>query len=649
MKIDATRFLRKGVVVDPQNKKLRVKFSTFERSVMRKVKFEFPSVWAQKHRKVIDGDFAGGFLNMAITPHIADVMDAASYPFVRIIAVQAVAQTAKTTLVDTFLAWTTRFKSGRILSVYPDEKTGKRAMKNRIQPMIAGSPQLAEMQTGSKDDKTDFHIQLTTALWEIAWSGSATSTADRSVKYLDLQEVDKFQPTPNKAEGGMIEYAKLRTRAYPDSHKIFITSSPSDEKGNIAVTLAKETEAVFVRWVKCPVCGYEQLMRFSRETFTWPKGDDGKSIDRKKIFSKKLGRYICQNTDCAVKWTDDIRNIAVQQKNATWRLRTKDGSKGEEVHSHLQRTRPRSIGFIVPSWISPLVSLSEVCHDFLRCKDATLSPEERYTALKDFKNKHESAPWSWVQEQKPVKTILSLRDERPEGFVPGNNSIAGLVAGVDTQGKSFWFWIMGVGYGGVNDQRLIRCGEVTSFAALEKVLWADQYLDADGYDYPVQMTMMDSGGNRTDAVYGFCAEHRGLIMPSKGSSGKMGQKFTIGNLEFFPGTGRPIPGGLQLINVNTKYYKDAMAVKLGLEPNMPGAIRFHAEFPEGHAEHLLSEARDKSGIWTQIGSRANHLWDSWGLSWVAADFEGLRYQEVKDRALKEEEGEEVFRSKFMAR
>lgn len=653
MMLDASKYLaerNRQAVVDGQP--FKFSFSRKEKAVLRKVKFVPPAEWAAKHRKVIDGDYAGGYLDLSITPHIADIMDAAAYPFVRVVAVMAVAQTAKTTMVDTFLGWTTKHRPGRILSVYPDETTGKRAMKKRIQPMIDGSPQLARLATGRKDDKSDFHVQMTTALWEIGWAGSPTSTADRSVKYLDLQEVDKYPPSPNKAEGGTIEYAKLRVRAYPDTHKIFITSSPSDEKGNIATVIEKETEAVFVRWVRCPICGHEQLMRFSRETFTWPKDKDGKSISRKQILSKKLGRYICQNTDCAVKWSDDVRNIAVQRKNAIWRLRTKNGSPGEELYEYLRRHRPRSIGFIVPSWISPLVSLSEVCHDFLRCKDEHLSPEERFMALKDFKNKHEAAPWSWVQEERPVKTVMALRDDRPEGLVPGGDRVAGLVAGVDTQDNSFWFWIMAVGYGLVNDQWLIRCGEVPNFAALRRVLWENQYCDVAGNDYPVQMAFIDSGGHRTEEVYAFCVEDdtRDLILPTKGRD-KMGAKMNFGNLEFFPKSKTPIPGGLQLVHVNTTHYKNAMAIKLGLKHDDPGSIRFHAEFAELHAEQLLAEARDKDGLWKQIGSRANHLMDCWELAWAAADHAGLRYYERgQGQGQRDEDLEEsVVRSKFVSR
>lgn len=649
MRIDASNYIDKKVLASLEKEQaFSFSFSRQERGVLKKVEFMFPSVWAPKHRKIIDGDYAGGYMSFDKAPHTADIMDAASYPFVRIVAVMAVAQTAKTTMVDTFLGWTTKYKPGRILSVYPDETTGKRAMDKRIHKMVEGSPQLARLQTGRKEDKSNFHLQLTTALWEIAWAGSAASMADRSVKYLDLQEVDKYPTSPNKAEGGAIEYAKLRVRAYPDSHKIFITSSPSDETGNIAVVMEKEIETVFVRWVRCPICGHEQLMRFSRETFTWPKGEDGKSIDRKKILSKKLGRYICQNTDCAVKWTDDIRNIAVQLKNAVWRVRTKDGSPGEELHTHLKKHRPRSIGFIVPSWISPLVSLSEVCHDFLRCKDTNLSPEERFIALKDFKNKHEASPWSWVQEDRPVKTVLALRDDRPEGLVPGGNRIAGLVAGVDTQDNSFWFWIMAVGYGLINDQWLVRCGEVPNLAAVNKVLWKDQYCDVDGHDYPVQLALIDSGGHRTEEIYTFCVDEdrRGLVLPSKGRE-KMGAKLNFGNLEFYPQSKTPIPGGLQLVHVNTKHFKDMAAVKLGIKKDDPGGIQFHAEFQESHAEQLLAEARDKNNSWQQIGSRANHLWDCWILACAASEHLGLRHTAPEDNIPVDEV--EVYRSKFMGK
>lgn len=623
-------------------------FSKPERVSLRKLPKMQPSKWAPKHRKIVAGATTGQMFDMQRTPHLAGILDAAALPFVHQIAMQAAPQTGKTTCADTFHLWTTVYDPGPILSIYPNETTGTRAMKKRIQEVYKQSPQLADLRTGRREDESNTHIQLTSALWEIGWGGSATSLADRSERYVDCQEVDKYGETVNKKEAGVIELAEIRTRDYKDNYNLFITSSPSDETGEIHIIITSETEAVFVPWVHCPYCTHEQQMLFSRDTFVWPKDEDGHSVDRKRIKSKKLGRYVCTSSSCHKKWDDDTRDQAVQ--SITWRIQTDDGTKGEELFRHLYAQRPATIGFIVPSWISTRVSLSEVCHDFLRCSDPNLSPEKRFTALKNFKNKQEAQIWRWIEEEKPVETVLNLKDDRPVGLVPGNNQVAGLVAGVDTQGDGFWFWIMAVGYGQLNQQWLIRCGFVDSWAALETVLWEHEYCDPDGNVFPVMLSMQDSGGNRTGEVYEFCANNRGKILPIKGQQ-TMKTKFSVTNLDTFPNSNKPIPGGLQLYNINTKYYKDYMAIKLGVKAEEPGCIRFHAEFGDDHAAQLIAETRNQAGFWEQIGSRANHLWDCWEYAWVAADYLGLRHMAIPTAETEPEEDDELetFESDFMSR
>ena len=47
--------------------------------------------------------------------------------------------------------------------------------------------------------------------------------------------------------------------------------------------------------------------------------------------------------------------------------------------------------------------------------------------------------------------------------------------------------------------------------------------------------------------------------------------YTLANLENYPGTSVKIPGGLRLLHVHTKYYKDALHRKLSIAPADPGA------------------------------------------------------------------------------
>lgn len=608
----------------------RFSFSRAERQAYRRRRYVKPSEWAPRERIMTEGMFAGSAMNMAITPYAGPIMDAAVQPYVRQVAICAAPQTAKTTIIHTILGWLAQFAPGPILGVYPKEVQGKEHMADRITGMFKQSPTLRKLLTWRKQDMTDTLLRLATLWWRIGWSGSAASLADRSARYIDAQEVDKYEDRPNKRETGVMELIKVRTRFFSHNYKIFYSSSPTVESGNIWMIISKETQAVFVAWVRCPHCLESQVMEFTAERWWWPHDEDGHSVDRKEILARKLARYICRH--CAAEWTDHDRNQAIQ--HIVFRhvedLRMLTGevemTEGEEIKRYMQAHRPASIGFILPSWISYQVSLSEVAHDFLRAQDKELSPEERFKAYQDFQNKQRALPWRIEQQSRDVAEILALRDERPAGAVPGNGQACSLVFGVDTQDNGFYYVVLAVGFGFINEQWVVRAGFVQSFAALARVLWEDEYKDSDGERYVVEFGLQDMLGHRTREVIDFCLEHDGRVLPSAGVD-NMSQPYAFTNKEYFPGTDQPIRrGGMRAVRVNTKYYKDNLSIKLGVAPDDPGGIHLHSEIGEEFARHLIAEVRNPKGIWEQIGSRPNHWWDCLCLANCAADFLGLKYR-----------------------
>ena len=84
-------------------------------------------------------------------------------------------------------------------------------------------------------------------------------------------------------------------------------------------------------------------------------------------------------------------------------------------------------------------------------------------------------------------------------------------------------------------------------------------------------------------------------------------------------------GGLRAVKVNTKYYKDNLAVKLNAIPESAGSVRLYRDCDEDFRKQLLSEVRDEKGNWKQVGSRANHYLDCWVLANCAADHLGVKH------------------------
>ena len=627
-----------------EGNRYRFHFSKAEAQVYRRRKKIKPTEWAPKSFKVPYGPFESRFLNFDVTPHLHGMLDAYALPFVRKIAVCAAPQTTKTTFAHVATAWSSVFEPGPVLHCYPTESASIEIMEERIQRTYKESPQLSRMLTGRKEDMGKYKLRLRNMWHRIAWSGSVTSTAHRSVKIYVADEVDKYNEFPSEHEASTLDLLKLRLRTYKNTGKGLILSSTSVEGGFIWRELTKETEAVFVFWSVCPYCGTEQLMDFNKDTWTWPHDAAGHSLDRKEIFSKKLARYVCTAPGCRREWDDDARDKA-QRLNMKhgWRLRTEDGSKGEEMFRYLARHRCATIGFLVPSWISYFVSLSEVAADYLKCKDKNLSPEEQFAAYKHFQNAHRSLPWRVELQAQPVEKLLEFCDDRPEGMLPGGEQVASLLAAIDTQDDNrFYLSIWAIGWGFANEQWLVLRREVFSFAEIAERLWNAEYFDADGQRYVVEHALIDMLGHRTKEVLEFCLQYEGLITPCFGSARQMSMGYAFSQREYLPGTDQPLPGGgIRAIRMNTKFYKDNMAIKLSLDPDSPGAVHFYAEVGEEYCKQLISESRDDKGNWKRLGNRPNHYWDNWCAVNCLADWLGVKHRIKPEPGQADEELEDT--------
>lgn len=592
-------------------KKLR--FTPAERRIFRRRKPMHTSEWAQKHRVLTMSAIPGPWRN-EITPYLSGIMDAADIPCIREIYLCAAPQTGKSEAVHNCIGKKIDREPGPVLYVYPDETTARENSRDRILPMIRSSRQLSTFLTGERDDESVMRINLSHLPIYLAWARSAARLANKPIRYVVLDEVDKYPETAGKREADPISLARKRTVTYSRNHKIWMLSTPTTETGNITRAIAG-ADGRFDYTVACPECGGRQQMDF--RNIHWPappEGSEEKRIDPETLEKEKSAWYECYH--CGTHWDDARRDMAV--RSGEWIER----KSGLTIRAFTRSFSPRTIGFHVPSWLSTFVSMSTAAASFLRGL-------QDKTAMKDFKNNHAAEPWQEIYQERKEDAVLALADDRPAGRVP-TGEIAGLTAGVDTQDNGFWYEIRAWGYGLTAESWQIRAGFVDSFMALEQILFQDQYTDGEGRIFPVLLTLQDAMGHRTAEVYDFARRHRGLLLPSQGVA-RMNQPFTYTNIEYYPQTGKLIPGGLKLVRVNTNYFKSRLAGKLEILPTDPGAWHLHSETTEEWARHMTAEAiNPDTGMWECQHQRANHGWDCSVLNLVAAEISGFRYRKPRE-------------------
>lgn len=631
-------------------------FSRSERAVLRKKKYQAPSEWIPKNIKILRGEFSGNFFSYDITPHWRGMHDAAALPFIKKMVICGAAQgTAKTTGIDAWIAWSREFFKGDACSFYPDETTAKRALRERIKPQVEGNRALRSLVPKGRNAITDTRVEMAGGNWEVGWAGSLAQTADRSIKIVDMQEVDKPVFGKSGEETSAVHLLDLRPRSFPSGYKIFMSSSPSTEAGNVWVAIEQECEAVFVLWVTCPHCHNEILMHHDEdeERFYAPREVDEKGkivvgeggtellVDRKTVKSKGLGRYICQ--ECGAHWDDLDRNAAI--KRCIWCLRLVDGDgemivdeKGEEMFRYLNAHRPATIGFIHPAWLSWFVSLSDTVHDQMKMNDPELSPEQQLSARKNFYNGQCSLPWKPKVELRRVDTLKDLRSDRPMCRVP-SVGVVGLVAHVDTQTDDFWYTIMARGFGrSARSRHVVRMGRVLSFEDVAKVLWEDVYSDSEGRVYPIVIAGIDYQGDRSHEVIDFCKAHRGKIFPTRGEQHINGPPVDPRKMEYYPGPSKkPLPGGLVRLRVDTTYYKNMVHSILEQDKDDPGGMDFYKEVPTSYLQQLCVETRDEYGHWNNTKRADNHLFDNITGCLALEQYQGFEFYE---REIEEDEEED---------
>jgi phage terminase large subunit GpA-like protein len=591
---------------------VRFRWSDAERGVFRKRRKQRVSEWVERHINLTKGPRPGPWRNSS-TPYLVGVMDALGFASVQDVVLCKSPQVGGSEVGNNFLGFVADQDQGDALVVYPDQGTAEETSRDRIQPMFEHSPRLRACMTADPDDASKLRIALRGMIIYMAWAHSAARLASKPIRYLILEEVDKYPRTASKREADPVSLAKKRQTTFRHNRKCLELSTPTTLTGRIWTSFTREVQARFDYWVRCPGCGHWQRMEFDR--IRWPKD----VRDPVRVETEELAWYECAGPACGECWTDAHRDQAVRL--GEWRER----ETGLELGAYLRGRKPRKVGFHIPAWLSTFVSLSRCASAFLAGQKASGNPDWK-EKLKDFMNAIKAEPWEDYEVERDSDAILKLRDERPRGVVPSGFVVAGLTAGVDSQDDGFVYEIRAWGWGRTEESWQIREGKVQTLEALEQVLFEDRYEDARGERYVVQLALIDAMGHRTREVYEWARTHVGRVWPLKGEQ-RMNQPFAFSNIDYWPGTKIPIPGGLQLLRINTNYYKSALASKLAIAPADPGAWHLHSECAQAWAEEMCAEYVDERGLWQCPKGKDNHAWDVSVYALAAADVLGIKFWE----------------------
>jgi len=625
--------------------RIRIRFSEPERKVYRKHKKIPVSKWAERHRYVTMSVLPGRWRN-EVTPYLPGIMDASFFPSVQTVIICKAPQVGGTEAILTCLGYAIDRDPGPALCIYPDELTAKENCSDRIQPMIKHSPALRSYMTGLDNDSNMLKVALQHMPIYMAWARSASRLANKPIRYLFNDEVDKYPDTAGKRETDPISLGEARTITYRHNRKIWKISTPTIETGNIWKALTTEAQVIFDYWVKCPACGVMQKMTFGQIKWAhrMEPGPDGKchSEEPETIEAEKLAWYECPH--CLAEWNDYDRDIAVRSGEWRERIQKKDGQStgaddvGLRLKDYLLQRRPVKIGFHIPSWLSPFVSLASVAAAFLR-------GQSDLNKFKDFHNKHLAEPWKRIIVSTDMDQILAARCALSPQVVP-EEAIA-LTCGIDNQKSGFWFVVRA--WTAMLTSWNIHYGYLATWLDVERLLFETIYPVGDsGRSMQIFRALLDTGGGKkyedmtmTEEAYYWLLNNRGrggvALWGAKGSSNPLPGMLNVGNEIMSTPGGKKLPDGLRLIIVDTNKAKDQFHYRLQLASkqetrDLPGAAFLHSATGGDYTAQILAEKKQVDEhdreIWTNEHDRPNHLFDAECLAGACVEMEfpggGLR-------------------------
>lgn len=545
------------------------------------------SEWAEKYRRVDAKSSAmpGPWRNEK-TPYLCSIMDELNNYETEEVVFCKPTQIGGTESLQNMVGYIIDQDPSPTMIVYPTDTLARSISENRLQPMIEISETLAEKYLPDVSDKME--LQFDGMYLVLAGSNSPSSLASRPIKYLFLDEVDKYPGASNK-EADPISLAKERTKTF-HNRKIFETSTPTLSTNHIWKDL-KNCDIIKHYWVPCPHCGKMIELKFANIQF--PSGQDMSYADR-----AEFAIYRCQ--ECGGYIEDRYKPEMLRR--GEWRV------------AETNTKYVRKVGYWINTLYSPFVKWSEIVKKFLTSKD---DPEE----LQNFVNSWLAEPWEDTKIKTNADLVMERQTDLPELWLPEWTKL--LTAGVDVQETMFYYTIRA--WGDYMTSQNIAHGQVLSLQDIETIM-CRYYSYPDGSERLVDLCLIDSG-DQTDAIYEYCVGREDWCLPTKGSSNDMLSNFKISKIN------KPDSKayGLPLVIVDGDKYKDAIAARMQRE-NGKGSWMVYQGCDMEYANQVTAEHKvkiRKNGRtvekWVQKKSHGdNHYLDTEVYAFAAADIMGVR-------------------------
>jgi phage terminase large subunit GpA-like protein len=554
------------------------------------------SEWADQERRLSPENSAEpGRWHTSRAEYQRGIMDSITDIHTRTVVAMKANQVGWTEVIGNVVGYFMEHDPCPILVVQPTLEAAEGWSKERLALMIRDTPALRDKVNDPRSRDSGNTVrskEYPGGRISIVGANSASGLASRPIRFVLADEVDKYDVSAG-TEGDPLTLASKRQQTFWNARTL-MGSTPGLK---ITSRIWREWERSDQRkfFVPCPTCGSRQTIRW--ENVRWDRGDAREHLAH-------TAHYVCEGSGCV--WTDVDRWRAVS--SGEWRAT----AKGE----------PGIVGFHVPAFISPWVTLESVVREFLAVRKDPWR-------LQVWVNTVLAEPWEEAAEKVDATSLYSRGENYGPESLPDAVQLA--TAGVDVHGDRLEVQVIGWGY------------REESWVAQYEIIWGDpsqvlvwDQLDAillqklrtvSGREVRVRAACVDSGGHHGAEVFAYCNKRKGRrVFPIKGIAGsrpiwpKRSSRTGRNKEQVF------------LIGVDTG--KDAIYGRLrGIGKPGPGYVHFPVGdgFDAKYFDQLTSErvvTRKRMGhpyrVWELPAGRRNEVLDTFNYALAARLSTGLK-------------------------
>lgn len=364
----------------------------------------------------------------------------------------------------------------------------------------------------------------------------------------------------------------------------------------------------------CPHCGEYFIPRFQCLAWDKPTGPDGRDLPSTPIMAKRTAHLVCPQ-GCVI-YQDDAAPDGDLSTKEWMNERGVYVAPGQSIDPDgtVQGLPPESttLSYWVSGLCSPFVAWGERAQRYVEAVrsgnpgDIQAVKNQGFGEL--FSPGGGAAPeWSEVMDRATDEYKMS---EIPKG-------VRVLTLTCDVQKDRLVYVIRGWGAGGTS--WLVEASEIYG-ATEEQEVWdtlANVVTDTYG-GIPLKLALVDSGfrpGKKfivpEHRVYAFARRFPILVRATKGASTVMRKPVATNKIDIMV-NGKEVKQGLDLLRLDTDYFKSWVQQKIRWADDTPGAWYLPEDITENYCRQIVSEARVRAPggkvKWVQK-SKENHFFD----------------------------------------